>query len=68
MEQRWIMAYSDSTFTKRPSPKKRNQLVESAKAVASDVAAGFGELKRQSGAAVENIKQGVRKIKEHMRR
>lgn len=42
---------------------KKRGVVESVKEVAKDVAAGFGELKRQSGSAVANVKAGVEKIK-----
>ena len=56
----------DSTYAKRPAPKKRG-VVEQVKAVAKDIYSGFGELKRQSGAAVETIKEGYRKVRQHLR-
>ena len=61
------MAKSDSLFTKRKAPPKRaglGSLPEPVQGIAKDVAAGVGELKRQSGQAVENIKSGYRRIKQ----
>jgi hypothetical protein len=63
------MAKSDSTFVKRTAPKKRTAaglggIPEPVKQIGSDIAAGVGELKRQTGAAVENVKSGYRKIKQ----
>ena len=63
----------DSTYAKRPAPKKRNvasmlpggELVEK---IYKDVSSGFGELKRQSGTAVARVKEGVEKIKRSLRR
>ena len=60
------MAKIDSTFVKRTAPKKRNgiQVPAQIKEIGSDIAAGVGELKRQTGAAVENVKSGYRKIRQ----
>lgn len=57
------MAKPDSTVIKRPVPKKRVGLPEPIESIVKDVAAGFGELKRQSGQAVQNVKAGYEKIK-----
>ena len=56
----------DSTFVQRPMPKKR--IKGPVEKVYKDVEHGFGELKRQSGAAVETIKESVRKIKRSVAR
>lgn len=55
----------DTTTTKRAVKKRVPGPIER---VGQDIAAGFGELKRQTGAAVENVKAGVRKIKESIKR
>ena len=61
-------------YSKRQKPKNRlvkaglAAIPEPVKEVGRDIAAGYGELKRQSGAAVENIKGGIRKIKEAVKR
>lgn len=63
------MAKPDSTFAKRTTPKKRGLTVpEPIKSIGEDIAAGYGELKRQTGAAVENVKSGIRKIKQSIKR
>lgn len=46
----------------RPA-KKRRVLPRPVEEVVKDVSRGAGELKRQSGVAVERIKEGYRKIK-----
>jgi len=53
-------------WAKRPSPKQRKP--SPAERVVKDVVSGFGELKRQSGIAVEKVKEGVRRIKQSVRR
>jgi hypothetical protein len=57
---------ADSTSTKRPAPKSR--IPKEVKAIADEISTGFGELKRQSGAAVANVKAGVQKIKDSLKR
>jgi len=52
----------DSTVVKR-TVKKRVGVPEPIKSVAKDIASGFGELQRQTGAAVDNIKARYRKVK-----
>ena len=62
---------ADSTSTKRPPPRIRKAgfvVPKPVQDVADDVVAGFGELKRQSGQAVANVKEGIRKIKEAVKR
>ena len=62
---------ADSTSTKRPPPKIRKSgftVPKPVQDVADDVVAGFGELKRQSGSAVANIKAGVQKIKDSLKK
>lgn len=63
------MAKADSTYAKRTVKKRAGlgSLPEPVKSAAKDVVSGFGELKRQSGAAVENVKRGYRKVKESMK-
>jgi hypothetical protein len=63
------MAKSDSTFTKRAAPKQRKAagiggIPEPIKQIGSDILAGIGEIKRQSGAAVQNVKSGYQRIKQ----
>jgi len=63
------MAAPDSLFSKRTAPKKRlnagiGSLPDPLSKYASDIMGGFSELKRQSGAAVQNIKAGYQRIKQ----
>ena len=48
--------------------KKRKPLLPAASQVAADVSYGLKELQRQSGQAVENVKSGVRKIKQFVKK
>lgn len=48
--------------------KKRQLIPAPVKDAAKDIKAGFGELKRQSGAAVQNIRRGYEKIKQATKR
>lgn len=58
---------ADSTFTKRGVTKRAGvgppKLPKVVTDIASDVAAGVGELKRQMGSAVSNVRRGVDRIK-----
>lgn len=53
-----------------PRTIKKRQLSVPApvKDVAKDIVSGVGELKRQTGSAVERIKSGYRKIKQATKR
>lgn len=55
-------------YGKRPPVKKRSLIPEPVSKIAKDVAAGFGELQRQTGSAVEKVKEGVRKVRKHLNR
>lgn len=61
------MAQPDSTITKRKPPVKRggqSSLLDPLPGIAEDVLAGIRELKRQTGAAVENVKSSYQRIKQ----
>ncbi len=51
----------------RQEIKKRRVLPRPVDEIVKDVSRGVGELRRQSGAAVERIKEGYRKIKKATR-
>jgi hypothetical protein len=56
---------NDSLFVKRPPIKKAGPTQPSIfDRFAKELAGDFGELKRQTGAAVENVKSSYRKIRE----
>ena len=57
------------TYSRR-QVKKRDPIADlfaPAISVAKDIGAGFGELKRQSGQAVQTVKRGIQKIKSAVR-
>lgn len=50
----------------RPPVKKRSP--NPIEKTAADIAAGFGDLKRQTGVAVEKVKSGYRRIKDFVKK